>query len=224
MKILALLVVVSLLVTVVSAANENSDNGNKGGNRGSSQAINAINNSMQNGNPSNASIQTRLQVIEKLQQKISEEKNKVNTETNNNADRTKEFKNQNIVRERVMSLLALRNMTEDSGIGQQVAEVAREFDNSINKTQAAEERINSRGWVERLLTGGDDKAADEIETEVTDNRARIAQLKELRKGTSEEIGQFIDEQLKELDVEQNRLQGLAQREKESKGIFGWLYK
>ncbi|MFH0863027.1 MAG: hypothetical protein V1875_08380 [Candidatus Altiarchaeota archaeon] len=222
-KILVLLALVSLLVTVVSAANENSDKGNKDGIQGQNQAINAINNSMQNGNPSDASIQARLRVIERLQQKISEEKDKVDNETNNR-DKTKEFKNQNVVRERVMSLLALRNMTEDRGIGQEVAEVARQFNNSINKTQGAEERMNNRGWFQRFLFGGDDTAANEIEPEVKANRARIAQLKELRKGTSEEIGQFIDEQLKELDVEQNRLQGLAQREKESKGIFGWLYK
>jgi len=188
------------------------------------QAITAVNKSMQEGNASNASIQARLRVIEKLEQKIQEKKSEVDSETQGNKDKTKEFKNQNIVRERVMSLLALRNLTEDRGIGQQVAEVAREFENSVNKTQADEEKINNRGWVERLLFGGDNKAADEIETEVADNQARIAQLKELRKGTSEEVGQFIDQQLKELDVEQSRLQGLAQREKESKGIFGWLFK
>lgn len=205
----------------------NEEKGFKGKNEtglGPVHAVTAVNNSMQGGNASNASIQARLRVIEKLEQKIEEKKFEVDNETQGNQDKTKEFKNQNIVRERVMSLLSLENLTEDKGIGRQVAEVAREFENSVNKTQKAEERINNRGWVERLLFGGDDKAADEIEQEVTGNQARIAKLKELRNSTSEEIKQFIDEQLEELEVEQNRLTGLAQREKESKGIFGWLFK
>jgi len=209
---------------------ENKTDGEKGFNGknetglGPVHAITAINNSMQEGNASNASIQARLRVIEKLEQKIEEKHSEVDNETQGNHDKTKEFKNQNLVRERVMSLLSLENLTEDKGIGQQVAEVAREFENSINKTQNAEERINNRGGIERLLFGGDDEAADEIGQEVTDNQARISQLKELRNSTSEEIGQFIDEQVNELEIEQSRLTGLAQREKESKGIFGWLFK
>ena len=205
-------------------ANGGQSPGKNGTVAGPVHAIGAVTKSMQAGDGSETSIQARLAVIERLRQKIQETEADLGGQTQSNRDKAKVFKNQNLVRERVMALLALKNLTEDGGIGQQVAEVARGFDNSVNRTQKAEEKINERGWVERLLLGGDDNAADEIQTEVQDNRGRIAQLKELRKGTGEEIGQFIDEQLQQLEVEQNRLQGLARREKESKGIFGWLFK
>ena len=187
-------------------------------------AVEALEASLLEANGSEASIQARLRVIEKLKLRIREKQSNVSRETNNNRDKTKEFRNQNVVRERVMSLLALRNLTEDQGIGQQVAEVAREFSNSVNKTQGAEERINNRGWVSRTLFGGDDEAADEIESEVSGNKARINRLKQLRNGIGEGATEFLDEQIGELDTEQNRLQGLAQRELKSKGIFGWIYK
>ncbi|MBU0761552.1 MAG: hypothetical protein KKD39_00860, partial [Candidatus Altiarchaeota archaeon] len=192
--------------------------------QGPVQAVVAVNTSLSKGNPSNKSIESRVNVLEKLQEKISAEEIRVKNETNNNRDKTKEFKNQNVVRERVMSLLALKNATGDKGIGQQISEIAIHLSNSINKTQKAEEKIMDRGGLERFFFGGDEQAAAEIEQQVEQNRARISQLKELRKSTGLEINLFIEEQIQELELEQNRLSGLAQREKESKGIFGWLFK
>jgi hypothetical protein len=196
--------------------------------RGPVQAVAALNKSVQKAVEkeavSNASIQARLRVMEKLRQKIQEEERNVEQETRGNKDKTKQFKNQNIVRERVMSLLALRNMTGERGIGEQVAEVAMRFNNSIRKTQKAEERINKRSGLMRFLFGGNHDAADEIQGEVARNRKRIQQLEGLKEGTGDDIREFIEEQVAGLEVEQNRLQGLASREKASKGIFGWLWK
>lgn len=194
----------------------------KGG--GPVNAVKALNKSMAKGNPSNRSIQARNRNIQRLLMKIQDKKAQVEDETKGNSDKTKQFKNQNVVRERVMALLALNDETQDKGIGRQISEVAKGFKNSINRTQKAEEKIQERGGISRLFFGGDHDAADEIEDEVGQNRGRISTLKQLRKSTGEDVGAFIDEQLKELEVEQNRLKGLAEREKQSKGIFGWLFK
>ena len=191
---------------------------------GPSNAIDAVNRSIQRGKASNASIQARLDVIAKLQAKIGDEKAKAGNETNSNRDKTKQFKNQNIVRERVMALLAVRNMTQDPGIGQEVSEVARNFSNSVNKTQAVEEKIDRRGWLSRLFFGGDQKAAEEMLGEVELNRGRINQLRTLSWMVDAETRQFMEEQLAELEAEQDRLTDVAQNEKKGKGLLGWLYK
>jgi hypothetical protein len=199
------------------------ENKSKGG-QGPVQAIKAVNASMQKGNPSNQSIQARTRVMEQLRERIQIKESEVENETNNNRDKTKQFKNQNVVRERVMALHQLRNMTDDPGIGQQVAEVARQYSNSVNKTQKAEEKMMKRNWFSRMLFGGDEKAADEIEGEVNQNQQRIQQLKQLREMTNEEVQAFMQEQIQNLELEQNRLRQLAQKEKKSKGLLGWLFK
>jgi hypothetical protein len=166
----------------------------------------------------------RLRVVGQLHKKIRVRKAEVGNETRGNREKTKQFKNQNVVRERVMALLALRDETKDRNIGVQVAEVARNFSNSIDKTQRAEKKINGRNWVRRFFLGGDHNAAGEIENEVQLNRGRIIQLMRLRSGLSPEYKAFMDEQVAALEYEQDRLDGLAKKEKESKGLLGWLYK
>jgi len=75
------------------------------------------------------------------------------------------------------------------------------------------------------LIGGDNQAADEIEQEVNNSRIRVKQLKELvlECNCSEELIGLIQEQIQNMETEQNRLQELAQNEKRSMGMFGWLF-
>ena len=130
--------------------------------------------------------------------------------------------NQNEVRSAVHALLAMEDLT--GGIGPQVSEVAREYDNSIMSTLDAEEKIQSKGGFSRLLFGGDVEAAEELETEVTQNQNRIQQLQQLHEqcDCDEETKQLIQEQIQTMEQEQTRLRELAQEEKSHKGWFGWL--
>lgn len=192
--------------------------------RGPVQAVIAVNKSLQLGNASNASVQARIRVVERLRERIQLKAEEAANESSSNRDKTKQFMNQNVVRERVMALQQLRNLTNESGIGEQVSEVARNFENSLNKTLRAEERINSRSGVRRLFFGGDSEAADEIEAEVAQNRLRITQLNRLRNETEGEINDFLGEQIREMEAEQNRLNALASSEKKSRGLLGWLFK
>jgi len=130
--------------------------------------------------------------------------------------------NQNEVRTAVHALLAMEEMA--GGIGPQVSTVAKEYDNSIQSTLAAEEKIQSRGGFSRLLFGGDAKAAEELETEVTQNQNRIQQLQQLHEqcDCDEETKQLLQEQIQTMEQEQTRLRTLAQEEKSHKGWFGWL--
>lgn len=132
------------------------------------------------------------------------------------------YQNQNRVRLAVHTLLAMEDLA--GGIGQQVSEVARGFNNSVQATIRAEERIQTRSNILRFFMGGDEKSAEELEQEVNQNQQRIQELKQLREQCNEEVKAMMQEQIQNMEQEQTRLQDLAQKEKKSKGLFGWLFK
>ncbi len=132
--------------------------------------------------------------------------------------------NQNQVRVAVHTLLALENFT--GGIGKNISAIARNFNNSLQATIRAEERIQARSRITRFFMGGNKGAAEEIEEKIDQNKDRIQELKRLKEecDCDEEILNMVQEQIQNMEQEQNRLQELAQNEKKSKGIFGWLFK
>lgn len=135
------------------------------------------------------------------------------------------LQNQNEVRMAVHSLLAMENLT--GGIGPQVRQIARNFNNSVQATIRAEENIKERGAFMRFFAGGDEGAAEEIKEQVSENRQRVEELRQLREtclGCPEEVRQIMQEQIQDIEQEQERLSRLVQREKNSKGIFGWIWK
>ena len=134
------------------------------------------------------------------------------------------YKNQNRVRLAVHSLLAMEDLV--GGIGPQVRDIARNFNNSVQSTIIAEEKIQTRSVFARFFAGGDAEAAEEMEQEVNQNQERIMQLKQLRENCTctEEVKTMMQEQIQNMEQEQTRLNQLAQEEKQSKGLFGWMWK
>ena len=133
----------------------------------------------------------------------------------------KVYKNQNAVREAVHSLLAAEDVV--GGIGQQVSQIARDFNNSVDKTIKAEEKIQNRNILTRLFVGGDKQAAAELEQEVSQNRARIQTLNQLMQNCNcdSETKAVLQEQIQNMEQEQNRLESLS-KEQQANGLFGWL--
>ena len=108
----------------------------------------------------------------------------------------KVYKNQNKVREAVHALLAMEDLVK--GIGPQVSEIAREFNNSVEKTVMAEEKIEKRNVFARFFMGGDKEAAGEIEVELNQNIQRLKQLKQLKEtciDCDEEVKTMMQEQV-----------------------------
>lgn len=134
------------------------------------------------------------------------------------------YQNQNTVRSAVHSLLAMEGLVYD--MGPQVSEIARQFNNSMQATIRSEEKIENRGFLSRMLAGGDAEAAGELEREVVQNRARIEELSQIKTECEcdPEVKAIIQEQIHSIEQEQTRLESLAQSEKESKGLIGWLWK
>jgi len=134
----------------------------------------------------------------------------------------KVYQNQNRVREAVHALLSIEDLA--TGIGPQISQIAREFNNSVQATLITEEKIQKRNAFVRFFIGGEKNAAGEMEREVNQNQQRIQELKQLREecACGEEVKTMIQEQIQKMEQEQERLQQLANKEKSAKGIFGWV--
>ena len=170
-------------------------------------------------------VQTMARNTTELRQMIQEREQEMNQSMQGLKEELKEmYQNQNRVRLAVHALLAMENLT--GGIGRNVSQIAREFNNSVQASLRAEERIQTRNMLMRFFFGGDEQAAEEMEQEVNRNRERVQELRRLMQECecAEEVKAMLQEQIRNMEQEQNRIEELAQNEKKSKGIFGWLWK
>jgi len=177
--------------------------------------------------------QNRATDTEQLKAMIKNKKQEMDQEIENMKDekQQKVYQNQNKVREAVHILLAAENLltteglTEGKGIGSQISAIAREFNNSVEKTIPAEEKIQKRNRIVEFFFGGDEEAAEDILEETNKNTVKVQQLKNLYQecDCDEEIKNIIQEQIQNLEQEQIRLEEVAQKEKSNKGMFGWLF-
>lgn len=171
-----------------------------------------------------ANIATRAKNIEELRNMISENRQKLQDEIKNlgNENIQKVWRNQNQVREAVHALLASEDLM--GGIGSQVSAIAQQFNNSLQKTVQAEERIQARSKLKLFFFGGDNLAAEELKNEVVQNQDKIGQLMMFKESCqcSEEVRQILEEQIENMQQEQDRLMQLAKEQQNKKGIFGWL--
>ena len=76
----------------------------------------------------------------------------------------------------------------------------------------------------RVLFGGDREAARELAIQTAQNNARIAELHQLVSNATmnAEVRATIEDQIRIVEKEQERLQQLATKEQEDRGFFGWL--
>ncbi|MCK5122850.1 MAG: hypothetical protein KAQ87_01740 [Candidatus Pacebacteria bacterium] len=177
--------------------------------------------------------QNRATNTEQLKTMIKNKKQEMDQEVQGMEDekQQKVYQNQNKVREAVHALLAAEDLlaagesTEGKDIGHQVSAIAREFNNSVDKTIPAEEKIQKRNRVVAFFFGGDEEAAEDILEETNKNKERSEQLKQLKEqcDCDEGVRNIIQEQIQNIEQEQNRLEQVAQKEKSNKGIFGWLF-
>jgi hypothetical protein len=133
-------------------------------------------------------------------------------------------RNQNQVREAIKSLLSLENRV--GGIGPQVSAIAKNFNDRINISLKAEEKIQERSRFTRFFAGGDEDSAEELKAQTKENKEEIKELKILSEDCNcdNETKSIMKEQLMVMINENGRLQELVQSERKSKGIFGWLWK
>jgi len=181
------------------------------------------------GDGTSLTIRERLMIkvenASQLRERIQMMEQEYGQETDNYTEaRRLVYQNQNRVRVAVQALLAAENLT--GGIGKQVSDIARQFNNSVQATIQAEEKVQTRDWFTRMFFGGDEVAAADIEAELEQNGERLQNMTMLLEGCScdQQVKAMLQEQVQNLEMEQTRLRELAQAEKQSKGLFGWLWK
>lgn len=170
-------------------------------------------------------MQVKAQTENELKAMVQQKQQEMNNELKGlNKDEEKVYKNQNQVRMAVHTFLAMEDLV--GGIGPQVREIARGFNNSVQATIKAEENIEKRGAFKRFFAGGDEESAEEIEQESKKNMEKLKEMKQLKEecDCTEEVKAMMQEQIQNMEQEQIRLQELADKEKKSKGLFGWMWK
>jgi len=195
---------------------------------GQSQQVKVEQQTQNRGEEQNLMIQERTQLevqkIDEVEQSVQQKKREMNQEIQQMGKSLQSvYQNQNEVRLAVHSLLAMKDTL--GGIGPQVSEIATEFNNSVQSTIEAEEKIQTKNRLVKFFTGGDKEAAGKIEQEVNRNQERIQQLTQLKEQCEcgDEVKAMFQEQITNMEQEQNRLQQVAQIEKRTKGVFGWLF-
>ena len=198
------------------------------------QAQNAPEQSMNSGNPDTImnmtqtmmNERTQVRTQEDLQKSIRQKKQEMENITGTMTGGKKiTYNNQNQVRLAVHALLSMENMT--GGIGKNVSAIAIKYNNSIQSTLNAEEKIQTRSSITRFFFGGDETAAKTLDTTTIQNREQINNMNRLMlncTNCTEEVKTLMQEQIRIMEQEQNRLETLAKNELNRKGIFGWIYK
>jgi hypothetical protein len=167
----------------------------------------------------------RAKTVDELEQMILNNQEKINDEINQLTENKKiVYENQKEIPQAVYSLLSMEYLLPAVGI--LVSDVARQLNNSFQITASAEENILSRSKLAYFLVGGDFHSANQIESEINSNLEKISVLRELnlRSNSSQEVQNIFEEQIKNIEDEQVRLQEIVNSEKSSKGLFGWIWK
>ncbi len=162
--------------------------------------------------------------FEDLKQKIEIRKNQLEQEVASTTEADKNIvENANPVRLAVHALLASKDLV--GGIGPQVSEIAKAMNDSVATTTNVEAKIQSRGFITRLLFGGDSASADVISQEVTKNQTRIDDLTKLlaQANVPTDIQATLQAQITALQDAQTRLQDLSQTEQKQWGLFSWRF-
>jgi chromosome segregation ATPase len=133
------------------------------------------------------------------------------------------YKNQNAVREAVHALQAAGSFA--GSLGQQISDIAKEFNNASEKTVALEQKINGHGRIWKSIFGGEKDAAIELLKNVADNKERLADLEKMIPicdSCDATVKQILTEQIQQIRTENDRLNDLGEKEVKIKGFTGWL--
>ena len=110
--------------------------------------------------------------------------------------------------------------------GPELTRLGAEINSSSAAALQAEQRIATRSSFSRILFGGDQEAAGLLIQYADQNQQRIQEMEQLLMNCSDcdpQVRLMLEEQVKVLSQEQNRLAVLGQQEQAERGLFGRLF-
>jgi hypothetical protein len=224
-RIMAVLLVSMLLIGAVSAAsggnnNAASTNTGQGDCGGTPLMPPELKGSCSGDQP-----MTQSQVRLVLQEQMALREQQLNESLNNSNNCDQEtVRQQNTVRLSIYTMLIYGVL--DEGYGEEIVQLANDFNNSYKTQVQAEQHIQTRNEVMRLFAGGDESAAGDILAGNEQNQQRITRMQQLVAtcDCDDETRLLLQEQLQVMEQDQLRLKEIANLELSEKGLLGWLWK
>ena len=143
---------------------------------------------------------------QELENMMMQEREQLNQE-NQNKEQNKNIEHQNKVRLAIHAMIASQELT--GTYGEQISQIAKGFNNSLQATIQAEEKIQERSAFKRFFAGGNSEAAQEIEKEVNTNREKINELNTILnycEDCDSQVKLMLHEEIKNMQEEQYRLE------------------
>ncbi|TAK96303.1 hypothetical protein EPO05_02150 [Patescibacteria group bacterium] len=136
-------------------------------------------------------------------------------------DEAKEYKNE--VASFVHNLKEIGDI--DGGIGQQVRVVAQAQNDSASKVEESINEVNDRSGFVRFLIGPKYGSIAEIQIAITENQTRIKVLTDLLNQINDPAVKLVlQDQIKQFQQENTRLQAFVIESDSGVSLFGWLMK
>lgn len=104
--------------------------------------------------------------------------------------------------------------------------VAAAINASVEQTVALEAKIQSRGFLHRFFMGGDVATAKQLDAELLQTRDRIQEMDRLVQDCNCDgpTRDLLQDQLRTLEQDRDRLSSLAAAQYDRVGLFGWLFR
>jgi hypothetical protein len=118
---------------------------------------------------------------------------------------------------------SLRALTSVKGTSAyQLAEHAKTIEDSLSHFSASENAIKTRNGIVIFFFGGDKSAANDIETHINEVRVALDKMDKIVNDptTSPALKSFTQEREAAIRTELERLKGIAEAEKQKRGLFG----
>lgn len=129
----------------------------------------------------------------------------------------------NAVAKQVEALV--NNRTIKGGIGEQVRQIAVTQKMTQTLVQAQLQKVENRSGLLKSVLGPDYKAIQNVEQQVAENQLRIAQLTQLQTQLTTQTDKAVLETTIQMLTEQNtQLEATMSKEKQTKSLFGWIFK
>lgn len=137
---------------------------------------------------------------------------------------------QETLREQNRSRVAVQAMLDAGALfgarAEEANRVASEIRASVEQTVAMEAKIQSRGFFRRVFMGGDVDTAKQLEAELLQTQDRLRDMDRLIQdcdcdGPTRDV---LQEQLRLLDQDRDRLSNLVLEQYDRTGLFGWLFR
>jgi len=111
----------------------------------------------------------------------------------------------------------------DGGIGKELREVAKEQNNSKEKTAKAMEKVEDRGGLKTFFIGTDYKNLGDLRSAMVTTENHISRLMKAKERAADaDVATDLGEQIVALQAEKNKIESFIKDNESKFSLFGWF--